>query len=287
MKKILLWTIGVIVVLAIVVRLLPDPPDHSKEQQAAIAIIKKSYTPSVQLLTWNPDFAGAQWVAVQYPEPLCAYSDCYQVSVSVDVIPGGEKKTIKAQWIVYAENEKYQADNAEARTLFVPAGPIPSPNDASPSTSASETVSPAAKTTLPLLTSKLTAISRTAEAITGDIEYSTDNAITILNKGYPLTLVHVLRGSEVEDAARIFSMSAPSADSSALRALYRINIPAGDKFLNGNTICGTASTRWVISLSDNENVDIWNIAFFSGNSEPNLESEANLCGTFRYQLLTR
>jgi len=287
LKKVFLWTIGIIIVLVIAGSLLPSPPDQSKEQQAAIAVIKKSYTPSVQLLTWNPDFANGQWVAIQYPEPLCVYSDCYQVSLWVDVIPSGEKKTIKAQWIVYDGNAKYQADNAEARTLFVPASPIPSSNNASPAIVSPETVSPAIGTTLPLLTSKLTAISRTAEAITGDIEYSTDNTITILNKSYPSTLVHVLRGREVENAARMFSISAPAADSSALRALYRINIPADDKLLNGNTICGTANARWVVYLSDDENLDVWNVAFFSGDSEPNLESEANLCGTFRYQLPTR
>lgn len=101
----------------------PDMPDDSKEQAAAITAIKQAYEPSVQLALWNPDFAEANWVAIQYPEPLCAYSDCYQVSAWVDIIPGGEKKTIKAQWIVYAGNTKYKADNTEARTLFVEARP--------------------------------------------------------------------------------------------------------------------------------------------------------------------
>jgi hypothetical protein len=85
----------------------------------------------------------------------------------------------------------------------------------------------------------------------------------------------------------MFSISTPEADSGALRALYRTNIPADDILLNGNTICGTDSARWVVYLSDDENMDIWNVAFFSGDSEPNLESQVNLCGTFRYQLLTR
>ncbi len=138
-----------------------------------------------------------------------------------------------------------------------------------------------------IFTSKLTAISHTAEAITGDIEYSTDNTMTILNKRYPTNLVRALQGSEVEDAARMFSVSAPAADSSALRALYRIHIPSEDKLLNGNTICGTDSAEWVVYLTEDGKPDIWNIAFFSGDDEPNLESDANLCGTFRYQLPTQ
>jgi hypothetical protein len=120
MKKLLLWTGGIVVALGITGSFMPDDsPDKLNKQAAAIAAIKQAYSPSLELAMWNPDFAEAQWVAIQYPEPLCAYGDCYQVSAWVDVIPGGEKKTIKAQWIVYAGNTKYQPDNTEARTLFV------------------------------------------------------------------------------------------------------------------------------------------------------------------------
>lgn len=140
---------------------------------------------------------------------------------------------------------------------------------------------------LPVLTSKLTAISNTAYSITGDIGYSTDNTMTILNKSYPSRLVRELKGRDVEDVARMFLIDPPAADSSALRVLYRIDIPATDKMVNGNTLCGDEDVHWVIYMSSDDNLDIWNVAFFSGDSEPNLrtvETDTNLCGTFRYRL---
>jgi hypothetical protein len=137
---------------------------------------------------------------------------------------------------------------------------------------------------LPVLTSKLTAISRTAESITGDIGYSTDNTMTILNKSYPSRLVRELKGRDVEDVARMFSIDPPAADSSALRALYRMDIPATDKLVNGDTICGDDDVHWVVYMSSDDNLNIWNVAFFSGDSEPNLQTQTNLCVTFRYRL---
>jgi hypothetical protein len=47
-------------------------------------------------------------MAASPPSCSTVYSDCYQVTVWVDVIPSGEKKTIKAQWIVYAGNTESQ-----------------------------------------------------------------------------------------------------------------------------------------------------------------------------------
>jgi SLT domain-containing protein len=119
MKKFLTWALFIIGALILLGIFLPEHPDDSKKQQEAIALIKKSYTPSMQLLMWNPDFQGAYWYANEYPKPLCSVDDCYLVTLEVNVIPGGEKKTIKAQWLVYEKNTKYQADNTEARTLFV------------------------------------------------------------------------------------------------------------------------------------------------------------------------
>lgn len=140
---------------------------------------------------------------------------------------------------------------------------------------------------LPVLTSKLTATSRTAESITGDIGYSTDNTMTILNKRYPSRRVRELKGRDVEDVARMFLIDPPAPDSSALRVLYRIDIPATDKMVNGNTLCGDEDVHWVVYMNSDEDLSLWNVAFFSGESEPNLrtvEIDTNLCGTFRYRL---
>jgi hypothetical protein len=119
MKKILIWTAVVAFAFVVFVKLLPDEPDDSANQNAAIAVIKKPYAPGTQLLLWNPDFSDAFWIATKWPESLCAYKDCYMVEFSVDVIPAGEKKTVKAEWLLYDGNRKYQSNNAEARMLFV------------------------------------------------------------------------------------------------------------------------------------------------------------------------
>jgi len=109
--------------LAVAVIYGPDIESSSTEdvaaQQAAVQSIRQAYEPSIELALWNPDFSAANWVAVKYPKPLCAYDDCYQVSMWVDVMPNGDKKTIRAIWITYARNKEHQADNEEARTLFV------------------------------------------------------------------------------------------------------------------------------------------------------------------------
>jgi len=118
MKKFLTWAVFIIGGLILLGIFAPEHPDDSTKQQEAIALIKKSHAPSMQLLMWNPDLQNAYWYANIYPKPLCAVDDCYLVTVEVDVIPNGEKKTIKAEWIVYAANTKFQPRNAEARTLF-------------------------------------------------------------------------------------------------------------------------------------------------------------------------
>jgi hypothetical protein len=116
MKKVVLWMVGIVVVLFIIGNLLPD---DSNEKAAAINAIKQTYAPSGMLLLWNPNFSEAQWAAVPCGEKIGGYDDCYHVFVWVDVIPNGEKKTVKAEWLVYDQNTKNQADNAEARTFFV------------------------------------------------------------------------------------------------------------------------------------------------------------------------
>jgi hypothetical protein len=119
MKKILIWVAVITTVMFVFVRLLPDASENSTDQNAAIAVIKNAYSPSAQLLSWNPDLVDAFWIAAKYPESLSGYKDCYLVQFSVDVIPAGEKKTITARWLVCDGNKKYQTQNAEAQTLFV------------------------------------------------------------------------------------------------------------------------------------------------------------------------
>jgi len=123
MKKSLWLALGILVCLVIFIRMLPNAPDDSKQEQAAIAVIQKVYTPSRQLLSWNADFSNSNWVAREQGKAICdnhgVSDDCYEVEVWLDVIPNGEKKRITADWLVYDGMTHYQAENVEARTLFV------------------------------------------------------------------------------------------------------------------------------------------------------------------------
>jgi hypothetical protein len=123
MKKVLIG-IAAFVIIAVGYETIFPEPDDSANEQAAIQVIKQSYTPSIQLLSWNPDFNQASWVARKQNGPLCEShgvdDDCYEVEVWLDVIPpNGEKKRLTVDWLVYAGDAKYQAENTEARTLFV------------------------------------------------------------------------------------------------------------------------------------------------------------------------
>jgi hypothetical protein len=119
-KKILVWTAVAAFAFVVFVKLLPDEPDDSANQNAAIAVVKSSHTPSVQFLSWNPDIDDMQWIATRCGS-VCSNTDtdCYLVSASVDVITLGEKKTLRPEWIVCAGNTKYQPFNTEAKILFV------------------------------------------------------------------------------------------------------------------------------------------------------------------------
>jgi hypothetical protein len=120
MKKLSIWVAVIVTALFIFVRLLPDESEDTANQNAAIAVIKSSHAPSVQLLSWNPDLDDMQWIAARCGN-VCSdtETDCYLVSASVDVITLGEKKTLRPEWIVCARDTKYQPFNTEAKMLFV------------------------------------------------------------------------------------------------------------------------------------------------------------------------
>lgn len=122
MRKFLLWIGGILVALAILGTLAPKSPEDSKNEDAAIAIIKQSYSPSLELASWNPDFTDASWLAVTDGGVYCGYDNgrnCYVVVLDVDVIPEGEKRTITAKWLVDLISKKSAPNNTEARTLFI------------------------------------------------------------------------------------------------------------------------------------------------------------------------
>src|SRR5579864_8526280 len=77
-----------------------------------------------------------------------------------------------------------------------------------------------------------TAYSETAMSITGDIELASDK-ITILQRDYPLTLVHDIAMHHLNDIGNFVSRTSPQS-----ARLYKVKIPSSVKFLYDNDICG-------------------------------------------------
>lgn len=66
--------------------------------------------------------------------------------------------------------------------------------------------------------------------------------------------------------------------------LYRLNIPAKQKFAHNNTLCGSDDTQWMATWAAGSEL---HVAFFSGPKMPTftidaLANSATLCGTFSY-----
>ena len=135
--------------------------------------------------------------------------------------------------------------------------------------------------TLPLLAQQekgqWRAANQTARTITGDV-LLTDDRISINFARFTISRARALEPSEISAAF--------DADTTAGGAgsLYRVNIPAGQKFLNRNSICGSEPTLWIASFAQGRSLKL---AFFSSEKPPvfTLEALANssdLCGTFTY-----
>ena len=123
----------------------------------------------------------------------------------------------------------------------------------------------------------------TAMAITGDIKLAPDK-ITIMSHDYPLTLVRDVESGQFADVARLMAVRPTSA------RLYKIKIPKRTKLVNGNNMCGTVDSNWMLAVYSR---DVYSkgrelsLAFFSGEDEPNLDykvisTSTALCGTFGY-----
>jgi hypothetical protein len=93
-----------------------------KKEQAAINAVKKSYSPSLQLIRLNPDFQESYWTAIDVTDSvLCdsSYKECWRVAYDVQTMPGADKKTITAEWFIDLQTMRHQPANTEARIMFV------------------------------------------------------------------------------------------------------------------------------------------------------------------------
>jgi hypothetical protein len=121
------------------------------------------------------------------------------------------------------------------------------------------------------------AASSNALAITGDMRISAAK-LTIDYISYPLAQIRALKPSEV---GAVFD-----ADTNAQVTgnLYRLRVPAEQRFLRHNTLCGSDDTEWMVTYASGRSLQV---AFFSGAEMPLLTIDAlahssNLCGTFSY-----
>ena len=120
-------------------------------------------------------------------------------------------------------------------------------------------------------------VSKTAESITGDVEFSADK-ITINLSGFTIAQIRRLSPAEINAAF--------AADSSAGGSgnLYRLSIPATKRFLHRNTLCGSEDTQWIATYVNGSSLQL---AMFSGPNMPVLTPDAlanttDLCGTYSY-----
>ena len=121
------------------------------------------------------------------------------------------------------------------------------------------------------------AASKTAQSITGDIGITTEKIFINFTR-FTISRIRALEPAEV---AATFD-----TDSSTARtgSLYRLSIPAGQRFLNKNSLCGSEQTQWMAAYAEGRTL---RVAFFSGPKPPVFTLEAisnssDLCGTFTY-----
>jgi len=121
------------------------------------------------------------------------------------------------------------------------------------------------------------AASSTAKSITGDISIS-DTKVTINFAGFIIAQIRKMESAEVN------AVFASESGGGANGNLYRLNIPAKQRFLHHNSLCGSDDVQWMVTSVDDRSL---RVAFFSGVNTPVFTPEAlanstDLCGTFTY-----
>jgi len=119
------------------------------------------------------------------------------------------------------------------------------------------------------------ASSNTARSITGDV-FLTDQKLTINFLNFTMVRIRALDATET---SAVFGLDATGTGS-----LYRLEIPATQKFLRKNTLCGTDDTHWMAAFASGRTLQL---AFFSSEKPPLFTPDAianstSLCGTFSY-----
>jgi hypothetical protein len=121
------------------------------------------------------------------------------------------------------------------------------------------------------------AASTNATSITGDIAIG-KGRVSIDYLTYPLAPIRPLKPVEV---SAVFDADVNGGISGML---YRLKIPAAQRFLKKNTLCGEEDTQWMATYVTGHTLEV---AFFSGDDMPVFTFDAiskstALCGTFAY-----
>jgi hypothetical protein len=121
------------------------------------------------------------------------------------------------------------------------------------------------------------AASSNATSITSDVTVGKD-WVTIDFMTFPLAPIRTLKPVEV---SAVFDADVSAGISGML---YRMKVPAAQRFLHKNSLCGDADTQWMATYVTGHTL---NVAFFSGDDMPVFTFDAiskttDLCGTFGY-----
>ena len=121
------------------------------------------------------------------------------------------------------------------------------------------------------------AASTNATSITGDIAISKER-VSIAFISYPLASIRTLKPVEV---SAVFDADVNAGISGML---YRLRVPAAQRFLHKNSLCGGEDTQWMATYVTGHTLEV---AFFSGDDMPVFTFDAiskstDLCGTFAY-----
>jgi hypothetical protein len=119
--------------------------------------------------------------------------------------------------------------------------------------------------------------STNAVSITSDIAIGKDK-VSIDFLTYPLAPIRPLKPVEV---SAVFDADVNAGVSGML---YRLRVPAAQRFLKKNTLCGDEDTQWMATYVTGHTLDV---AFFSGDDMPvftfdAISNSTALCGTFAY-----
>ncbi len=121
------------------------------------------------------------------------------------------------------------------------------------------------------------AASSAATSITSDITIGKEK-LTIDFIAYPLAPIRALKPVEV---SAVFDADVNAGINGTL---YRLRVPAMQRFEHKNTLCGDEDTQWMATYVTGKTLEV---AFFSGDDMPVFTFDAiskstTLCGTFAY-----